>query len=195
MLVLTERAWIVPSSKRSLTAALTRRCWSIRERPANWVAATTARRWSPLPVSSLTSTAAPGRAASIIAFSSSRSAATGLARDPLADRLQHLLDADELDARPPVRLAAANLGLVDCLPVLEADVADVALAQQVLDGSGIGLLGLEQGAGLDVGEQVLDGLQGVFLVRADHAGGAALDPAGGVVAGLVAGVVGVEDAA
>ena len=26
----------MPSSKRSLTAALTRRCWSIRESPSNW---------------------------------------------------------------------------------------------------------------------------------------------------------------
>ena len=49
-LVLTESAWIVPSSKRSLTAALTRRCWSIRERPSNWGAVTIARRWSPAPV-------------------------------------------------------------------------------------------------------------------------------------------------
>lgn len=37
-------------------------------------AATVARRWSPAPVSSLTSTAAPGSASSIIAFSSARSA-------------------------------------------------------------------------------------------------------------------------
>ena len=48
--VFTESAWIVPSSKRSLTAALTRRCWSIRERPSNCGAVTVARRWSPSPV-------------------------------------------------------------------------------------------------------------------------------------------------
>ena len=109
--------------------------------------------------------------------------------------LEHLLDPDELDPGAAVGLAAADLGLVDRLPVLEADVADAALGEQLLDRGRLGVLGVEQGLRLDVGEQVGDGLQRVFLVGADHAGGAALDPAGRVVADLVAGVVGVEHAA
>src|SRR5215218_2189441 len=118
-----------------------------------------------------------------------------LAGEALAEGLEHLLDPDELDPGPAVRLAAAHLGRVDRLPVPEADVAGAALAQQVLDGDGVGILGADQRPGLDIGEQVLDGLQRVFLVGPDHAGGAALDPAGGVVADLVPGVVRVEDAA
>ena len=128
----------MPSSKRSLTAALTRRCWSIRERPSNWAALTVARRCSPPPSSSMTSTAAPGSAASIIAFSSARSTATSLSRPIFSPSgVEHLLDPDELDPRAAVGLAAADLGLVDRLPVLEADVADAALGEQLLDRGGL----------------------------------------------------------
>ena len=35
-MVLIDRAWIEPSSKRAWQAFLTRRCCSIRERPSNW---------------------------------------------------------------------------------------------------------------------------------------------------------------
>ena len=42
--VVTESAWIVPSAKRSATAALTIRCWSMRLTPSNWGAVTLARR-------------------------------------------------------------------------------------------------------------------------------------------------------
>src|SRR3954447_11473999 len=93
-----------------------------------------------------------------------------------------------------MRLAAADLGLVDRLPVLEADVADSALAQQILDRARLGLLRAQQLPGLDVLQEVSHRLQRIFLVGPDHARGAALDPAGGVVPGLVARVVGVEDA-
>src|SRR5699024_3915757 len=121
--------------------------------------------------------------------------APALAGDLLAEGVEHLLDPDELDPRPAVRLAAADLGLVDRLPVLEADEADAALPEPLVDRAGLGLGGVEERAGLDVGEQVLDRLQRVFLVRPDHPRRAALDPARRVVADLVAGVVGVEDPA
>src|SRR5213083_1623617 len=83
------------------------------------------------------------------------------------------------------------LGLVDRLPVLEADVADALLLQEILDGHRVRAPRAQQLLALDVLEEVLDRLQGVFLVRPDYARGTTLDPAGGVVAG----VVGVEDAA
>ena len=53
-----------------------------------------------------------------------------LAGDLLAEGVEHLLDPDELDPRAAVGLAAADLGLVDRLPVLEADEADAALGEQ-----------------------------------------------------------------
>src|SRR6187551_239539 len=115
-----------------------------------------------------------------------------LARDLLAQRLEHLLDADELDSGAAVGLAAAYLGLVDGLPVLEADEAGAAFGEQLLDRGGLGVGWVEKGLRLDVGKQVLNGLQGVFLVGTNNARGAALDPARGVVAHLAAGVVGVE---
>src|SRR5262245_21323451 len=115
--------------------------------------------------------------------------------DLFAQRAEHLLDADELHTRPAVRLRAAGPGLVDRLPVLEADEAHVALGEQLLDGGWLGALGVEQRLADDVLEQVPDGLQRAFLVGSDHAGGAALDPAGRVVADLVAGIVRVEHAA
>ena len=77
-----------------------------------------------------------------------------LAADLLAERAEHLLDPDELDPGPAVGLAAADLGLVDRLPVLEADEADAALGEQLLDRGGIRVLRVEKGLGLDVGEQV-----------------------------------------
>ena len=61
-----------------------------------------------------------------------RSTAIGSA-DALADRVEHLVDADELDPGTAVGLAAADLGLVDRLPVLEGDVADALLGEQLLD--------------------------------------------------------------
>ena len=78
-----------------------------------------------------------------------------LAGDLLAEGLEHLLDPDELDAGAAVGLAAADLGLVDRLPVLEADVADAALGEQRLDRGRVRAVRLEQGLRLDVGEQVL----------------------------------------
>ena len=65
--------------------------------------------------------------------------------DFFAQGAEHLLDPDELDPRAAVGLAAADLGLVDRLPVLEADEADAALGEEVLDGAGVGALGVEQG--------------------------------------------------
>ena len=49
--------------------------------------------------------------------------------------------------------------------------------------------------GGEVGEDRVDGLLGVLLVRADHAGGAALDPADDVLAGEGGPGGGVDDAA
>ncbi len=84
---------------------------------------------------------------------------------------------------------------VDGLPAGERDEVDSALAQQVLDRIGLRCLGLSEDPRLDVFEQGVDGLLSAFLVGADDAAGAALDPAGGVVAGAMAAALGFQDPA
>ena len=142
MSVFIDSAWIEPSSMRGWTAARTSRCWSIRVRPANCGARTVARRWSPEPVSSTTSTSAPGSAASIIRLTSARSATRRSARHRVAaaSRLEHLVDADELDPRATERLAALLLGAVDRLPARVGDVLRNALREPALHRGGIGRL-------------------------------------------------------
>ena len=92
--------------------------------------------------------------------------------------LDQLVHAAELDPRAAVRLAGLDLGRVDRLPALEGDVVGLALVEQGLDRASVaGELGLGDLPGLEVREELVDGLLGVLLVGPDHAGGAPLDPA------------------
>src|SRR3954451_19316361 len=69
-LVTRDRAWMGPPMSVPNTA-YTRRCCSMRLMPENSGAMTVARKWSPPPVRSVTSTCAPGIAASMRCLSSS----------------------------------------------------------------------------------------------------------------------------
>src|SRR4051812_20627830 len=169
------REWSSPVSERSRTALLTSRCCSIRLMPSKCEAVTLTRRWSP-PPSSITSTCDPGMAPSISVFTSSTRATSGGGLRGLGG-LDHLFGPAELDARAAVRLAGLDLGGVDRLPALERDVIGLALVEQGLDRAAVGgQIGLRHHARLEILEELVDGLLRVLLVRADHAGGTALDP-------------------
>src|SRR5205814_4810375 len=78
------------------------------------------------------------------------------------------------------RLARRALRFVDRRPARVLDDARAALGEEGVDGRG-GRFGLSiEAAGCGVLEEEPDGLGRVLLVRADHAGRAALDPAGAV---------------
>src|SRR6188472_1281195 len=171
---------------RSWTAARTIRCWSIRLLPSNCEARTIARRWSPPPVSSTTSTSAPGRASAIIRSISERSATASAGDGRPAGRLEHLVDLNELDARTPERPAALPFGDVDHLPALEGHVVRRAFVEEPDDGVRIrGRGGRRELPVGGVGHEVVDRLLGVLLVRSDDARGPALDPTDDVLAGDV----------
>src|SRR5271154_2559324 len=108
---------------------------------------------------------------------------------------EHLVDPRELYARAAGGLAERALVAVDRGPAVVGDELGLALMQQLLDRTGVGGVGLGQAlsVGGGVGEDRVDGLLGVLLVRADHAGGAALDPADGVLAGQRRTGRGIED--
>src|SRR5918995_71389 len=170
----------------------------MRLRSTNCGARTTARRWSPPPVSSVTSTSAPGSAVRIISRTSSRSTAT---RPILCARsaalggwnsvrlargdLHHLVDLAELDSRSSQRLAALDLGAVDRLPALVGHVVGAALGHERVDGIASRAGRLRYAAGLEVLEQAVDGVLGVLLVRAYHSARPAFDPPDPLLPGLV----------
>src|SRR2546423_5597561 len=95
--------------------------------------------------------------------------------------VEQLRPGAELDAGAPEGRAAGALARVDRLPAGVLDVLDAAFREQVLqhplarDYADAALPG--------VLEQQRNGLRRVLLVRPDHAGRPALDPAGTVDAG------------
>src|ERR1700739_2516515 len=95
---------------------------------------------------------------------------------------EHLLDVRELDPGPAGRLAQGALVPVDLAPALVGDQIGPALLEHLVDALGVGGIRVVQQAGVDVPQDRVDRLLRILLVRSDHAGGAALDPADGVLA-------------
>src|SRR5208283_1354466 len=94
---------------------------------------------------------------------------------------EHLIDPRQLDSRPAGALAAGALVAVYLRPARVGDEIGLVGAQHALDLGGVGRLrdvhrALAIARGPDVGEDRVDGLLGVLLVRADHARRTALDP-------------------
>src|SRR5579884_1646318 len=90
---------------------------------------------------------------------------------------QQLLQRRQLYPRPPMRLAGGSLESVDGLPVLGGDEFRLTGGQPFGELVGVAVPEISQprlpGSG-QVGQQGVDGVLGVLLVGADHAGWAAL---------------------
>ena len=123
--------------------------------------------------------------------------ATWLSRTPLRRGPHRASRAmrDELHARAAERLAALLLGGVDRLPALEGHVVRGALVEQLHDRHPVGGRGLRKPPPGRVLDELVDGLLRVLLVGPDDAGGPALDPADGVLAGDLVSALGTRDAA
>src|SRR4029079_12045889 len=83
----------------------------------------------------------------------------------LYPHVEELRPAPQLHAGPPERLSCAPLDGVDRAPAVELDVLDALVREERGEVAALGA----QLAVACVGQQQLDGLAGVLLVRADHA--------------------------
>ena len=109
--------------------------------------------------------------------------------------LQHFVNTGELDARRPDFLPLGHFHLVELQPIGVGKEPRLALPHQLGGGLGRGAGRLQHLTVGQIGDHAFDRLQGVGLVRADDAGGAAFDPAGRVNTGHWLRPVGVEHAA
>src|SRR3954464_7936272 len=96
--------------------------------------------------------------------------------------VDHLADAHELHPRATLRRPQPGLVRIDGLPALPGHEARTALGVELVRAV---LDRRVQPPGLAVGEDPGHRVGRVLLVRADHARGAALDPAHDVLAALV----------
>jgi len=165
--------------KRGFTAAFhpTVAVGSIRERPSNWGALTGPARCGH--TARLRGDLGPwrGQRRSIIDSSSVRSTGIRAHRQPRRQGRAFSSDPEELDPGKAMRLAAGPTSAwsIACQSSKEMFVSAVLIGEKLFDAP-MERIGGSTGLRRRRGEEVPDRLQRVFLVRADHDGGPALDP-------------------